>query len=163
MGEYPPAKGKGKWDGWDAGMDYASMKGKGKWLAAMSGYDPTWFDDGWGGKSGWYDGGWDDSSWGDDDSAWGWAEDGKASWKGAGKNGGKEKSKSKGAGEVDEDHWYTGIIRSYAKEKGFGFITGSEFGDDVYVHTNVVEKCGGYNDCKVQFKIHVSAQGKPQA
>ena len=57
------------------------------------------------------------------------ADAGKGSWKGA------------GAGRVD-DQRYEGVIRRSAKEQGFGFSSGSELGNDVYVHTNVVAKCG---------------------
>merc|ERR1711953_1136217 len=129
----------------------------GKWMDAKSAFMASWY-------SGWDD--WGESAWGGKGgSAWGggsgWGDGGKESWKGAGgKSGkGKGKEKGKGAGESGEQ-WYEGTIRHYAKQKGFGFITGSEYGEDVYVHTNVVEKCGGYDGSRVQFKIHMSASGK---
>lgn len=134
-------------------------KGKGHWSPSLGlgppGYGSpagAWSCDGWGGKTGGKSGLKDGGK-----SAWyGSGDGGKASCKGTGGCGGK------GGGGAGPE-WYEGTLTSYSAEKGFGFITGSGLGDDVYVHTSVVEKCGGYNGCVVQFKVHISSQGKPQA
>lgn len=140
--QQPVAKGGASWSAslgpgqWGGGMDHGGFKGK-----------ESFGKGGWkdGGKGGWKDGG--------KFSDFGWAKGGK--WSGGKWSGGK-------AGKAGEE-WYEGTITNYGKEKGFGFIHGSSFGEDVYVHTNVVESCGAYNGAWVQFKVHVSKQGKPQA
>lgn len=100
------------------------------------------------GKDSWGKGGWNDSG----KPAWGGMRD--AGWVKGGKGG-----KGGKAGE----EWHEGTIISYDTQKGFGFVTGSAFGEDVYVHTKVVEACGAYNGAFVQFQVHISKQGKPQA
>jgi len=150
----------------------AAKKGKTEYGVADAGWGKGYVDAGWG--EGWAGG--KDKSYAKayakgfekaakaKDPAWakGWAKGlekaggGKWGGKGGGKWGGK------GAGD-DSGEFFEGYLTRYAKEKGFGFISGSAAGEDVYIHTNVAESAGAYNGVRLQFKVHYSAAGKPQA
>lgn len=59
----------------------------------------------------------------------------------------------------------TGIVKFFNDEKGFGFITPDEGGDDVFVHYSNIDGSGRRslsNDAKVEFEVAPGRKG-PEA
>merc|ERR1740121_1408460 len=66
---------------------------------------------------------------------------------------------------IDPNQVYTGMVKSYNGEKGFGFIacaeTYAQFGSDVFMHKDQVQ---GINiGDSVKFTLRLSIKGQPQA
>merc|ERR1740121_292208 len=65
----------------------------------------------------------------------------------------------------DPNQVYTGTVKSYNAEKGFGFIvcneTYSQFGSDVFLHKDQVKGIGVGDT--VKFTLRLSLKGQPQA
>ncbi|CAJ1357259.1 unnamed protein product [Effrenium voratum] len=68
-----------------------------------------------------------------------------------------------------ETRWaqYTGRIRSFSTQKGFGFIDCAEtmhlFGRDVFVHKNQLQESGAWVGMEVYFDVELNKSGHPQA
>jgi len=72
--------------------------------------------------------------------------------------------------QPDPEHWYVGMVKSYAPNQGYGFIECPEVLDmyksDVFLHKNQVDgsprgKC--FPGDKVRFTLEMNRNGKPQA
>jgi len=53
----------------------------------------------------------------------------------------------------------TGVVKFFNDEKGFGFITPDDGGDDLFVHTTGVENGPIYENDKVEFEIGEGRKG----
>jgi len=53
----------------------------------------------------------------------------------------------------------TGIVKFYNEEKRFGFITPSEGGKDIFVHSNGVKNGQLIEGAKVQFETESTPKG----
>lgn len=69
--------------------------------------------------------------------------------------------------EEPEDNFYLGELVSFDARNGKGLIacetTDAEYGKEVYVHQNVIAKCGANVGDLVHFELHFNSKGQPQA
>merc|ERR1711963_735204 len=69
--------------------------------------------------------------------------------------------------EKEKETWYSGEVKSYNPDKGFGFIDCTElrerFGRDVFLHRAVAEDSGAAVGHQVSFQITLNAMSQPQA
>ena len=61
---------------------------------------------------------------------------------------------------------YTGEVKNFSPAKGYGFLSNSNGGPDVFVHFSAIQ-CDGYKSLDVgdvvQYDIETGPKGKPQA
>lgn len=70
-------------------------------------------------------------------------------------------------GEVEEVTTFTGHIKSFNEEKGWGFITGEDlqgiFGKDIFVHKRELDGSTPQQGEEVQFSVEIDEGGQPVA
>jgi len=70
-----------------------------------------------------------------------------------------------------DDRWYDGVIKSYAKTTGFGFVANEEIANeysyDIFLHKAEADRAfpmgTPYAGDKVRFQIMINEKGQPQA
>merc|ERR550514_138922 len=64
-------------------------------------------------------------------------------------------------------HFFSGTIKAYDAEKGWGFITGEElrqnFGKDVFIHKHALAGHVATPGEQVQFNVAINEQGRAEA